>query len=96
MRFRDLPRFGLIKKPLNRKIYDFFWWPFKILLNFFSGFIKSLKAGMMLAIACCIILTIFMLFMGALTLKVAGGLGIIFMVAGLILSLLMGIVRAFH
>ena len=94
MRMKDLP-VPQFQKPLNRRVYSFFWLPCGICWDLVAGllarFLRSSCVGFGLAAFGWMLIMGFMYFMGALTSSVALGTAVIAVLTGAGITALLAI-----
>lgn len=96
MRIRDLP-VPQFHTPLNRRVYSFFWSPFRIcwdlVVGFLARFLRCSSVGFGLAAFGWVFMMCFMYFMDALTFTVAFGMAVIAVLVGVGITAFFAILR---
>lgn len=93
MNIEDLPSPKFSRKSFNRNIYNLFWLPFQIILEFPSAFLTYSSMGFKLAVVIWLFFIALLFFSGMLTIKIAVGLAIIAILAWAGVALLLALLR---
>jgi hypothetical protein len=92
-KIKDLP-VPDFAKPLSRRIYSVFWWPFYACWSFWETYRSFLVKGFCIAVFLGLAFSCFMYYIGALTASIAVGLAVVTFIAGLGITALLTLISA--